>query len=84
MELFGKSISEQELKDKLAWALIYGGPTVVVFAIKSAAIAAGLIDRGAAFRASMAATRQMPAIKRRAWETYKRTGSIEEALNEFF
>lgn len=84
MELLGKEISEQDLKDKLAWALIYGGPTIVVFAIKSAAIAAGLIDRGAAFRASVQAARQMPSIKKKAWDTYKRTGSIKSALDEFF
>jgi len=84
MELFGKEISEQELKDKLAWVLIYGGPSVTVLAIKSAAIAAGLIDRGAAFRLSMQAGRQLPYYKKKAWDTYKRTGSIELALKEFF
>lgn len=84
MELFGKEISEQELKDKLAWALIYGGPSIVVFAIKSAAIAAGLIDRGVALRASMQVSRQLPSYKKKAWDTYKRTGSIKLALQEFF
>lgn len=77
-------MTPQRLKDKAAWFLIYGGTTIAQVGIISAAVAAGFVDRTAARVMSRAAGKISPSLKRSAWKKYQETGSIADALNEFF
>lgn len=77
-------MNAQELKDKAAWALIYGGSSIAQWAIIAAAIASGFIDKTAARTMGKVASKMTPHLKDCAWRKYKETGSIADAFEEFF
>lgn len=70
-------------KDVVAATLIYGGSTAVQAGFFAAAIAAGLISSAAAHGVQHAARAGFGTAKKEAWQTYKDTGSILEALSKF-
>lgn len=86
MELYGKEIGKQELKDTLAWVVIYGGSSATITAIAAAAVAAGIIDRGQSIRYVSHAKQSVhfKDFQDKAWKTYKQTGSIDKAIDVFF
>lgn len=79
-------MTNKEIKDALAKAVIYGSSSLTVSALGAAAVAAGLIDRGYCAKMLFQAKRMagFSQTQKRAWETYQKTGSLEEAFSVFF
>jgi hypothetical protein len=79
--------NRSEVKDALAKAIIYGGPTVVIWSAIAAAVAAHVISPTVGKNLHRQVSRMMPraaSIKKRAWDRYCNTGSISEAIEELF
>ena len=79
-------MTNKEIKDALAKAIIYGASSLTVSALGAAAVAAGLIDRGYCAKLLFQSKRMggFSQTQNQAWETYKKTGSLEEAFSVFF
>lgn len=79
-------------KDKIAYAIIYGGSTLVFYGGKTVvfaiAVSMHLINRNAARCMSRAISKSssycLKNQKDRAWKIYEETGELAKALEIFF
>lgn len=75
---------QSEWKDALAWTIIYGGSTVAKIAALAVAVSIGIITQKQSQLLSYSLGRSLDGSRNKAWETYKSTGNLSEALGEFF
>ena len=66
----------KKAKDKLAWALIYGGGTVAKGVLLAVAVAAGLLSPGFARAFTQATRNQKKKVLDSIWQDYQSTGKI--------
>ena len=67
----------------VVWSLIYGGTGAAQAGVLTALVAAGLITRVQSHTLTKCALNIMPRLRDEAWEHYKRTGNVWEALQKF-
>lgn len=72
--------NRSQAKDALAWTILHGGYAAAKFALTTAAVAAGLIDKHVARQLSKTIAKMSPHLKRKAWNHYERTGNIWEMI----
>ena len=71
-----------ELKDNLAYVLIYGGGALLKMGLIAAAVAAHLISPQVGRQISRNISKPMKFQEDQLWEEYKKTGSISAIINK--